>query len=264
MSKALVIAAIFVGVLSPAAAETNSPAVSLATRPGWEAGGQLAGYRYEEPDPGVKIWGPRIGPAGTYTYHHAGSWFLRGDARYSYGELRYQGSGTKDRIPDSILEGRGVFGMDFFPGGGVSLSPYAGLGYRYLYNDLRGTTSTGAAGYRRYSYYLYLPLGLTSRSGIGGQWTLATTIEYDYFLRGRQASLLTDVNPGYTDAYNAQRNGRGYRLSVMVEKDRWALGPWMHYWNIEDSDSARISQILLGIEPKNQTREAGVEVRYRF
>lgn len=264
MRKILIIAAIFGAVSSPAAAQTGPPAVSLATRPGWEAGGQLSGYRYEEPNQGVKIWGPRIGPAGAYTYSHTGRWFFKGDARYSFGELHYQGSGTKDQVPDSIFEVRGVFGKDLFPGGGVSLSPYAGLGFRYLYNDLRGTTSAGYAGYRRHSYYLYLPLGLSSRFGIAGQWVIAPTLEYDYFMRGRQVSQLTDANPGYIDARNTQNKGRGYRLSVMAEKDRWTFGPWMHYWNIEDSDIVRVSPTKGGIEPKNRTREAGVEVRYRF
>jgi hypothetical protein len=41
--------------------------------------------------------------------------------------------------------------------------PYAGLGFRYLYNDLRGTSSTGAIGYRRESHYFYVPLGVTLR-----------------------------------------------------------------------------------------------------
>jgi hypothetical protein len=262
--RTLIIATIFGAALPPAAAQTNPPAVSLATRPGWEVGGQLSDYRYEEPNQDVKIWGPRIGPAGAYTYDRAGRWFFKGDARYSYGELRYQGSGTKDHVPDSILEVRGVFGKDLFSGGGVAISPYAGIGFRYLYSDLRGTTSAGFAGYRRYSNYLYLPLGLTSRFSVGDQWVIAPTVEYDYFIRGRQVSMLTDANPGYSDVRNTQDRGRGYRLSVLAEKDRWTFGPWFYYWNIEDSDSVRISPTQFGIEPKNRTREAGIEVRYRF
>jgi hypothetical protein len=270
MRKALVIAAIFGGVLSPAAAQTNSPApaASLATRPGWEAGGQFSDYRYQEPNPvipgqPVKVRGSRIGLAGARTYT-AGTWFFKGDARYSYGELQYQGSGTKDQVPDSILEVRGVFGLDLFPGGGVSLSPYAGLGFRYLYDNLRGTTSTGAAGYRRYSTYLYAPLGLTSRFSAGDQWVITPTVEYDYFIKGKQVSMLTDASLGYVDAYNTQKRGHGFRLSVMAEKNRWAFGPWWHYWNIDNSDSVSISSTQTGFEPKNWTREAGVEVRYRF
>jgi hypothetical protein len=76
--------------------------------------------------------------------------------------------------------------------------------------------------------------------------------------------MLTDTGLGYGDAYNTQRTGRGYRLSVMAEKDRWAFGPWFHCWNIEDSDSVRISPTKIGFEPKNRTLEAGVEVRYRL
>ncbi len=275
MRKVLVIAAIFWEVLSPAAAQTNSPApASLATRPGWEAGGQISGYRYEEPNPAVplqpvKIWGSRIGVAGAYTYNPAGRLFIKGDARYSYGELQYESqSGAKEKVPDTMLEVRGIFGLGLIVGSGVSISPYVGLGLRYLYDNLRGTTSTGYAGYRRYSYYLYAPVGLTSNFSFGDQWVIAPTVEYDYFIKGKQVSLLSDASAGFVDAYNSQKTGHGFRLSVMAEKNRWAFGPWLHYWNIENSDSVRISlpggQTQTGFEPKNWTREAGVEVRFRF
>ncbi len=91
------------------------------------------------------------------------------------------------RIPFRILfSKRGVtLEKIIFPRHGVSLSPYAGLGYRYLYNDLRGTTSTGEAGYRRYSQYFYVPLGLSSRFNVSGKWSVSPTIEYDYFITGR-------------------------------------------------------------------------------
>ena len=71
--------------------------------------------------------------------------------------------------PDWIFETRAVVGKDYLPRSGISLSPFAGLGYRYLYNDLRGTTSTGAVGYQRYSQFLYAPVGLTSRFPVNAQ-----------------------------------------------------------------------------------------------
>ena len=264
MNKALITAAILVAISPAESAQIDVPADPLRTRPGWEIGGQLSDYRYEEPGPGVKIWGPRVGVTGAYTYTGASHWFLKVDGRYSYGSLKYEGSGTKDSVPDSILETRGVFGKDFLPRSGLSLSPFAGLGYRYLYNDLRGTSSTGAAGYQRYSNYLYAPLGLTARINVNGQWVIAPTIEYDYFIRGRQKTQLTDTGLGYSDATNTQNKGYGYRLSVMAEKGSWAFGPWMNYWSIEDSDIVPVGFGFVGREPKNETREYGLEVKYRF
>ena len=264
MSKALITAAILVAISPVASAQTSGSADPLGTRRGWEIGGQLSDYRYEEPSLGVKIWGPRVGVTGAYTYTGAGRWFFKVDGRYAYGSLKYEGSGTKDSVPDWILETRGVFGKDYLPRSGVSLSPFAGLGYRYLYNDLRGTSSTGKVGYQRYSNYWYAPLGLTSRINVNGQWVIAPTIEYDYFIRGRQITQLTDTGLGFSDATNTQNKGYGYRLSVMAENGSWALGPWMHYWSIEDSDIVPVGFGFGGREPKNETREYGLEVKYRF
>jgi len=264
MSKALVTAAILVFISPVASAQTSASADPLVTQPGWEVGGQLSDYRYEEPSLGVKIWGGRVGVTGAYTYTGAGQWFFKVDGRYAYGSLKYQGAGTLDSVPDSILETRGVFGKDYFPRSDVSLSPFAGLGYRYLYNDLRGTSSTGAVGYRRYSNYWYVPLGLTSRINVNGQWVIAPTIEYDYFISGTQISQLTDTGLGYSDATNTQDNGYGYRLSVFAEVGSWAFGPWMNYWSIEDSDIVPVGFGFGAREPKNETREYGLEVKYRF
>jgi hypothetical protein len=212
----------------------------------------------------VKIWGPRVGLTAAYTQKLTDTWFFKVDGRAGYGSLKYEGSGTMDSVPDWVFEVRGYFGKDFFPSPSVSLSPYAGLGYRYLFNDLRGYSSTGAVGYRRYSNYFYVPLGLTSRIRISGGWSLSPTVEYDYFVAGMQESLLTDTNTGLLDAENEQSDGYGYRLSVMVEKRSWAFGPWMHFWDIDDSDIVPVGFGLGAQEPQNETREYGIEVKYRF
>lgn len=264
MRKALIAAAILVAISPVALAQKSVTTDPLLTHRGWEVGGQLSEYRYEEPNIGAKIWGPRVGVIGAYTYASASHWFFKIDGRNAFGSLKYEGSGTQDSVPDWILETRAVLGKDFLPRSGVSLSPFAGLGYRYLYNDLRGATSTGAIGYQRYSQYFYAPLGLTSRFHVNGKWVIAPTIEYDYFIKGRQKTQFTDIGQGFIDANNKQDKGYGYRLSVMAEHGPWAFGPWMHYWNIEDSDIVPIGFGVRGFEPKNETREVGLEVKYRF
>jgi len=156
-----------------------------------------------------------------------------------------------------------VAGRDFV-GKSVSLSPFLGLGYRYLYNDSRGYTSTGAIGYRRESNYLYAPIGLTMRIHLGSRWVLAPTGEADVFIRGTQVSKLSDTDLGYIDVTNEQKKGRGHRASLVLEKDHWAFGAWMHYWDIKDSDVQPIGLGMAGLEPANWTRESGIEFRYRF
>jgi len=260
--------AVLLAVSSAAIAQTAPEPNPLATRRGFEVGVQLAHYHYEEPN-FAKFIGTRGGIVGAYTFTRANGMFFRVDGRESYGALKYQGSGTQDSVPDLIVEARGVAGMDFPAGSGVSLSPYLGLGYRYLYNDSRGYTSTNAAGYRRYSNYLYAPVGLTARIDLGNRWVLAPTGEADIFILGKQKSQLSDANiAGLNDVTNTQRHGYGYRAYLMVERDHLAFGAWMHYWSIKDSDVQFAGVVkgvpVGGLEPANWTRESGIEFRYRF
>jgi len=259
-------AALLLASSCAALAGTSPEANPLATRPGWELGGQIAHYRYLEPD-FAKLSGNRAGIVVTGTAVSTAGVFSRFDFRESYGRLKYEGSGTKDGVPDWILEARVVAGLDWV-GHSVSLSPYLGLGYRYLYNDLRGYTSTGGGGYRRESNYIYAPVGFTARFHLGDRWILAPTLETEIFTRGRQASKLSDTGLGYIDVTNEQKKGRGHRTSLMLERNRWSIGAWTHYWHIEDSD-VQFAGVVGGIprgglEPANYTRESGLELRYRF
>jgi hypothetical protein len=260
---AALLAVLLAAVSGAAPAQQTQKPDPLLTRPGWEVGGQIASYRYEEPGL-MNLEGTRAGVVGAYTFASPNRVYGRIDLRSSYGSLKYEGSGTLDDVPDWIFEARAVVGRDYLVGGGAAISPYIGLGYRYLYNDLRGYSSTGAVGYQRVSQYLYVPVGLTARFRTGERWVLAPTVEYDAFLGGRQHSQLTDTGIGYSDADNTQKHGYGYRAYLMLESGHWAFGPWLHYWNIKDSDIVPIGLGAAAMEPANWTREYGVELRYRF
>jgi hypothetical protein len=258
-------AALLAAVSTGAPAQDTAPYNPLLTRPGLEIGAQVAKYHYEEPNFAL-LKGNRGGAVGAYTFTSPNRVYSRIDLRASYGKLKYEsrGTGTASDIPDWIVEARALIGRDYLRGESIALSPYIGLGYRYLYNDSRGYSSTGAVGYQRYSNYVYVPLGLTTRFRTGERWVVAPTVEYDAFLGGRQYSRLTDTGIGYSDASNRQHDGRGYRAYLMVENRHWAFGPWLHYWNIKDSDIVPIGLGKAAMEPANWTREYGVELRYRF
>jgi len=263
VKKILAIATVLSAVCPAAFAQDGRDA--LLTRPGLEVGVQAAHYHYEEPD-FAKLIGFRVGGVGAFTFTQ-GDVFLKADGRISLGSLNYQGSGTRSGVPDFILEGRFVAGTDLHAGEGVVVSPYAGLGYRYLYNDFRGYARSGGVlyvGYRRYSHYLYAPLGLTLRTGFRDGWVLAPTVEYDYFIRGWQTTMLADAGLGDPNFTSEQKRGSGYRFTLMAEKDHLAIGPWIHYWNIKESEHVALGPGRFGWEPENWTREFGVEVRYRF
>ena len=256
-------------------AQDAPPHDLLLTRPGWELGGQVSSYEYKEPATatfgGMKLDGPRIGVVGSYTGINDRRVYGRVDGRILYGRLDYEsgGTGTASNIPDWTFEVRGLVGRDYLMSEKLALSPYIGLGYRYLFNDLQGYSSTGHVGYRRYSEYWYIPIGLTMRMRTGAQWVFAPTVEYDAFIGGKQKSMLSDVSAGAPDPHNDQDRGYGYRISLMIEGRRWAFGPWLHYWRIKDSDIVFIGFDSLGrpvgaLEPDNSTTEYGLELRYRF
>jgi hypothetical protein len=253
MKGAVVLAVVVAAAAQVAAAQTATGGDPRLTRPGWEAGVQGSQYHYEEPDFAKLV--------GAYNFTDERHWFSRIDGRVAYGKLKYEGSGTMNDVPNWIGEIRAVAGKDFLFGETLALSPYAGFGYRYLYNDLRGYTSTGAAGYRRYSNYTYAPIGLTMRLAMGGRFVIAPTVEYDAFLQGRQQTKLADTGiAGVQNVSNDQSKGYGYRAYLMFEYGHLAFGPWLHYWSIKDSE---VSSTGL-FEPANWTREWGGEIRYRF
>jgi len=246
-----------------AIAQPSPTADPRFTRPGWEIGAQAADYRYEEPEI-AKLTGSRAGVVGAYTYTDQTHVFSKLEARISYGRLKYEGSGTMNNVPDWIAEVRVLAGKDLPATDSLAFSPYLGFGYRFLFDDLRGYSDTGAAGYRRYSNYLYVPLGVTLRFRAGSQWTIAPNAEYDYFVHGTQKSMLSDIGvAGVGDVTNEQTVGYGYRGNLMFENAHWAFGPWLHYWKIKNSDVS-CTTLFCGIEPENWTREWGAELRYRF
>jgi hypothetical protein len=219
----------------------------------------------------VKLEGAKVGVDLQHTAELNPNWYFRFEGRYQYGRTDYTGSGTKDNNKDWYYELRGMFGRDFNYDA-YSWSPYIGLGYRYLDNDLRGFTTTGAIGYDRISQYTYIPLGVTHRLRLQNGARLSSTLEADWMIRGKQTSKLSDVYPTVFDVESDQRNGYGIRASVYYEKDRWSLGPWIQYWHINRSDVDFILQNIAGtisiigtaFEPRNKTTEIGVRYGYRF
>lgn len=234
----------------------------LATRGGWEVGVQAAGYEYDEPF-FATLEGERAGASASYTFIGPDYLYSRLEGRYSYAELDYTGSGRLEDVPDHLIELRAVVGQDY-RAGRVIWVPYIGVGYRHLYNDLRGVTTTGHIGYRRRSHYYYVPAGVALRVPLGGDWVMVPQLEYDAFANGRQRSYLSDVSPLLLDVTNRQQDGWGARAQLMFESRRWSFSLWTHYWDIKDSDLQPIGLGFVGLEPANTTHETGIELRYRF
>lgn len=253
----------------------HAEGVTVKTKGGNEFGISVSSYSYEESSLGVSIKGDKFGIAHVGTLVLENVWFIKEDVLLVNGSVDYSGSGFQTGVPDWYVEARGVIGRDIQVGS-VTYSPYAGFGYRHLFNDLRGYSSSGAIGYRRESNYVYIPVGVIHRFLLQDSAVLATTLEFDHLMNGRQESKLSDLvgHSGYSsavDVRNTQRSGFGFRADVMYEVDGLAFGPFLTIWRISQSDSIVKPIVQNGgtswyyfSEPENRTTEFGLRMRYRF
>lgn len=262
-------------------------------------------YKYTERI-GVKDEGWKYGIKGTFTHYlserepidslkdvfGAGMMFnvIKGELRLSYGEVDYEGSGTADDIPDYNVEGRVTAGYDIPLSRGFVITPFAGVGYRYLYNEFSVAPAkvingqNYASGYDRESKYLYLPIGIETELKMDRGWGLRLTGEFDYLLDGEQVSHLEDMNDlagnnlGYDKLKNDQRHGIGLRAALKLTKETPRFDFFneffIRYWHIEDSEfnfitvqGAYLCEGNLcsgGIEPDNKTWEIGANAGIKF
>ena len=222
--------------------------------------GPLVSYStYEQPGV-MKEEGYLYGIGASFTSKK--TFMARLEGRFLFGLVDYTGSGTMDDIEDYIFEFRGLLGYDLISKATV-LTPYIGIGYRYLNDDFAGTTSTAAKGYGRNSKYYYSPIGIEANLRLGPLWSIRAIFEYDYFLSGVQESNLSDKGPAFNDVSNDQDGGYGYRGSIKVRRKthtfNYILEPYYIYWEIDESN-----MVDGFVEPENNTVEYGVKAAIEF
>ncbi len=231
----------------------------------WTVGAEMSHITYEEPDV-MEEKGFMYGIGGSYTYHkHI---MLKAEGRFSYGQVDYKNSGTTDNIDNYMLEFRGLGGYDFLIFNRSIITPYIGIGYRYLNDDSSGrVSSTGFAGYERESNYYYSPIGIETLTELNNGWSIGVLLEYDYFWKGKQKSNLGSI-VGYYDIENDQDDGDGWRGSIKLQKEYlkrfFILEPFVRYWDIEDSKTTTDPGGTTWYEPKNNSTEFGVNVSVAF
>ena len=253
-------------------------------------GTEFSYFKYEEPD-FMKQTGPLFGVYAEYVARtpendKVSSWeeFLASyknnymfgiEGQLLGGQVDYDSrdTGSIENINAYLFEIRGVAGYDFSFAEATVLTPYIGIGYRYLDDNMGGKLSTtGAAGYDRESHYVYMPFGLKTKTPLEGPWSLGFNVEYDLFLDGTQRSHLEDVNSTLSTLENDQNKGYGVRGSVQLgyQASAWNLlvEPFIRYWNVDESNIATITcggtPCAAGYEPNNASTEYGVKVGTRF
>ena len=247
-----------------------------------EISGEAYHFQYQEPIFNLTDEGMMYGVYGAYTVRPQKSGELFSDiadmykveGRFASGDVDYesQSSGTSDNIPDYSFELRGILGKDYDWTRQTRITPFAGIGFRYLNDDSSGKrTSTGAFGYERESRYLYIPAGAELTRQMSDHWSMNLTAEYDFFTWGSQDSHLSDVSSGYSDLENKQKKGFGmrgvFRLTREEENINFYVEPFVRYWHIRDSEtSTAVGSVftVTGYEPENETTELGVRLGLHY
>lgn len=245
----------------------------------WELGTEMSQITYKEPGV-MEEKGMMYGIVGSYVYR--GESFelqkvmFKAEGRFAFGKVDYDGAlqtepptpYTIDGIDDYLWEFRGLWGYDFSVFTASTLTPYIGIGYRYLNDD----GSSDPNGYERESNYIYSPMGVEITIPLKNTWSVGTMLEYDIFWWGKQISHFI---PGYLDAENLQKKGFGIRSSVKFQKKGekldFVIEPFIRYWNIKQSETAFYSVIvdneplIIAIwEPKNNSTELGCKLAVKF
>lgn len=124
--------------------------------------------------------------------------------------------------------------------------------YEGLWNDLRGTTSTGHQGYERLSNKLWLVAQARPAP--------ERLLELGLLVRGWQDSWLSQASSQLPDITNVQKRG----LTLHYRHSPWtlqntALAPWVRYTQIGTSDFVGLQRWY---EPRNRTLELGVQASF--
>ena len=238
----------------------------------FDVGTELSYIKYKEPGV-MEQTGMMSGITGSYTFRD--NVMLRAEARYSYGQVDYDGQlsdGTPyvlNDIDDNMLEFRGLAGFDIELSEKTFVTPYTGFGYRYLNDD----SSFDAAGYERESNYFYSPVGVEALTYMDNGWSLGATVELDYLWKGLQKSHLGNFLVGLNTLENDQEDGYGLRGSIRLEKKSeamdWFIEPFVRYWNIDESETDAVTYFgtpigVEGYEPKNNSTEIGLKFAAKF
>ena len=234
----------------------------------------LSSYDYHEPivpmyygTQEVKISGLRGGIGYYGTRPLAVNFFGLVEIDYSFGSVEYaaseiSGSARSEGkgIPDYYLEGKIAVGQDVTFDSFV-LSPYVGLGYRRLFNEMSSLSSV----YDRTQEYFYLPVGLIHRFSLGSDGMLETTVEGDLLLAGYHKAEFSDFDSSWEDANFKQASGYGIKASMIYRKGNLGIGPYLNYWNIADSDTdnPQCYEVMTceAFEPANSTIEYGMKLQ---
>lgn len=252
-------------------------------------------FRYDEPGVDVSYAGMITGLQGAYKKSFS-SWSLKIQSEIMSGNLNYDGrlnghqtadGATLSSFDDSraltygsnlwysdsvVLLGRSYFKNQF------RLTPYAGLGYRYLNNPDNPDVPYD---YRRQVTYLYLPMVLEFEKILSRKSSWGITGEVDLLLKGSAKANLSDASDGYNDLNFNQSLGGSVKLTGLYNREirghAVSLKPFVEIWVVDESDTDILeyegARVMVRSadgsygdyrEPTNITLAAGLQLNVMF
>lgn len=236
-----------------------------------ELGVQGSYYHYHEATPPeMKTQGGMYGVVASYTDAFGEKWFGRVEGRFIGGRPRTKGFNQDKNVPSYVGEARATIGWDLLRGH-FGISPYVGLGYRYAQSDMYRFDGEATTGFTRIGHYLFAPVGIQPRVTLLNGAHLVLTAEFDPLLYGWQQNQLNDISSAWPkELTTRQKKGYGLRGEVSYQTARWTMGPFVNYWNINESEedcgqgTGAGALDVCSTDPHNHTVEYGLNVRYRF
>jgi hypothetical protein len=209
----------------------------------WGIGAGINQYK----EPGLmELQGPELG-LHARAYNMAPIPQLHLEADVFLGQQRYTSTKTGSMSGVHNIETRWRALMPVFANTPNQHGLYAGLGIHTLWNDLRGTSSTGSGGYERSATQLWLPVRWVSNF-----WEL----EAGVLVYGHHTSKLSQANtsPPSSDVVNTQKKGAYLQSKVNVQMDvHHSLSPYLRFTGLGDSNI-----VSNAYEPASKRWQAGV------
>lgn len=229
----------------------------------FEIGVQVENYRYVEPGL-ISHFGLLFGLRGVaaWSYNEKASGLVLGDI--NSGELNYDGAlcdvntnvctAYQAKTRDVIL--RLTHRFDYLLTDTFHL--FIGPGFRYLIDQGRG-----AGFYTRRATYFFVPAGFAVDFA---EYTFE--FEYDFFMKGRITSHLSEVNSSFGDMSHSQENGLAYRATVLRHFKNLVAVPLIFglYYEKREVPSSEFKELIINNlpsgkfykEPRNLTEVIGL------
>ena len=212
-------------------------------------------FHYSEPDADITYSGIVSGIQGDYRKEFAActlkirSELMTGNVDYD-GQLNAHqvenaavGISAADNSPMSYGSSLWYADSTFLIGRSFSkhnyvITPYTGMGYRYLSSS---ENQDVANDYKREVTYIYLPLVLEFQKEVSNTRTWGIVGEVDILIRGTAKADLSDASDTYNDLSFNQSLGGGVKLSGFYNRKLMGMDisikPFMDLWLIDNSDT---------------------------